>query len=165
MGTRLHPRSVSSTGVLSLPSFLRVTAPLREICPDYEAIARFAGSDGVYELALLESAVAAPQATCGGRSPYKDIAEVAATYLFYLCRGRPFIDGNKRAALGACIVFLRLNCIEPKADGPEWERLARDGGLQRAARRDGGRSGAERDRSLRSQRVGQRGNARNLQRP
>ena len=29
----------------------------------------------------------------------------------------------KRAALGACIVFLRLNGIEPKADGPEWEEL------------------------------------------
>ncbi len=89
-----------------------------------EAIARFGGSDGVREPALLESAVAAPQATFGGRSPYKDIAEVAAAYLFYLCRSHPFIDGNKRAALGACIVFLRLNGIEPTADGPEWERLA-----------------------------------------
>jgi death-on-curing protein len=88
-----------------------------------EAIARFGGSDGVRELALLESAVAAPQATFGGRSPYKDLADVAAAYLFYICRNHPFIDGNKRAALGACIVFLRLNGIEPKRDGPEWEEL------------------------------------------
>jgi death-on-curing protein len=50
------------------------------------------------------------------------MAEVAAAYLYYLCRNRP-IDGNKRAALGACIVFLRLNGIEPKGDGPEWEDL------------------------------------------
>ena len=35
-----------------------------------EAIAKFGGSDGVRELALLESAVAAPQATFGGQSPY-----------------------------------------------------------------------------------------------
>lgn len=35
----------------------------------------------------------------------------------------PFIDGNKRAALGACIVFLRLNGIEPESDGPAWEEL------------------------------------------
>lgn len=88
-----------------------------------EAIARFGGLDGVREAALLESAVAAPQASFGGKSPYRDLAEVAAAYLYYLCRNHPFIDGNKRAALGACIVFLRLNGIEPKPDGPEWEEL------------------------------------------
>jgi death-on-curing protein len=88
-----------------------------------EAILRFGGSDGLREAALLESAVAAPQATFGGRSPYKDLAEVAAAYLFYICRNHPFIDGNKRAALGACIVFLRLNGIQPKGDGPDWEEL------------------------------------------
>lgn len=88
-----------------------------------EAIGNFGGSDGLREMALLESAVAAPQASFGGESPYKDIAEVAAAYLFYLCKNHPFIDGNKRTALGACLVFLRLNGIEPKADGPEWEEL------------------------------------------
>jgi death-on-curing protein len=88
-----------------------------------EAIAQFGGSDGVRDLALLESAVAAPQASFGGRSPYLDLAEVAGAYLFYLCRNHPFIDGNKRAGLGACIVFLRLNGIEPKSDGPAWEEL------------------------------------------
>jgi death-on-curing protein len=88
-----------------------------------EAITRFSGSDGVRESALLESAVAAPQASFGGKSPYRDLAEIAAAYLYYLCKNHPFIDGNKRAALGACIVFLRLNGIEPKPDGPEWEDL------------------------------------------
>jgi death-on-curing protein len=88
-----------------------------------EAIAEFGGSDGVREMALLESAVAAPQASFGGISPYADLAEVAAAYLFYLCRNHPFIDGNKRAALGACLVFLRLNGIKAKADGPTWEEL------------------------------------------
>jgi death-on-curing protein len=88
-----------------------------------EAIARFGGADGVRELALLESAVAAPQASFGGRSPYRDLAEVAAAYLFYLCQNHSFIDGNKRTALGACLVFLRLNGLNPEADGPEWEEL------------------------------------------
>ena len=88
-----------------------------------EAIAKFVGLDGVREIALLESAVAAPQASFGGKSPYADLAEVAAAYLFYLCKNHPFIDGNKRAALGACIVFLRLNGIEPQTDGPKWEEL------------------------------------------
>jgi len=88
-----------------------------------EALAKFGGSDGLRETALLESAVAAPQASFGGKSPYAGLAEVAAAYLYYLCKNHPFIDGNKRAALAACIVFLRLNGIEPKTDGPEWEEL------------------------------------------
>ncbi|MDB6033379.1 MAG: Death-on-curing family protein [Verrucomicrobiales bacterium] len=91
-----------------------------------EAIARFGGSDGVREQALLESAVAAPQASFGGKSPYADLVEVAAAYLYYLCQNHPFIDGNKRTALGACIVFLRLNGIEPQPDSPEWEGLTLD---------------------------------------
>ena len=88
-----------------------------------EAIARFGGSEGLGDLTLLESGVAAPQASFGGKSPYADLLEVAAAYLFYLCRNHPFIDGNKRAALGACIVFLRLNGMEPEPDGPAWEEL------------------------------------------
>ena len=89
------------------------------------AVQSFGGSDGVRETALLESAVAAPQASFGGKSPYRDLPEAAA-YLFYLCRNHPFVDGDKRAALGACLVFLRLNGIEPEKDGPEWEQLTRD---------------------------------------
>jgi len=97
-----------------------------EIVRHDEAIVKFGGSGGVREMALLESAVGAPQASFSGKSPYKDLAEVAAAYLFYLCRNHPFIDGNKRAALGACLVFVRLNGIEPKTDGPQWEELTLD---------------------------------------
>ena len=88
-----------------------------------EAIAQFGGSRGLRDQALLESAVAAPQATYAGESPFADLVEVAAAYLFYLCRNHPFVDGNKRAALGACLVFLRLNGIEPGPDSQEWESL------------------------------------------
>ena len=86
-------------------------------------IEQFGGSDGVRELALLESAVATPQASFSGKSPYHDLPEVAAAYLFYLCKNHPFVDGNKRTAFGACLVFLRLNDCEPQPDGPEWEEL------------------------------------------
>jgi death-on-curing protein len=88
-----------------------------------EAISQFGGSKGIRDLALLESAVATPQAAFGGKSLYKDIPEIAAAYLFYICRNHPFLDGNKRTALGACLVFLRLNGFEPAPDGPEWEEL------------------------------------------
>jgi death on curing protein len=91
-----------------------------------EAISQFGGSAGIREMALLESAVAAPQASFGGESVYTDLFEVAAAYLFFLCRNDPFVDGNKRAALGACIVFLRLNGTEPQSDGRSWEDLTLD---------------------------------------
>ena len=90
------------------------------------AIANFGGSAGLRDRALLESAVAAPQATFGGQSVYADVAEIAAAYLFFLCRNHPFVDGNKRAALGACLLFLRLNGCLPAKDGPSWEQLVLD---------------------------------------
>jgi death-on-curing protein len=99
-----------------------------------EVLTQFGGSAGIRDLALLESAVGAPQSTFGGNSPYRDLAEVAAAYLFYLCRNHPFVDGNKRAALGACLVFLRLNGCQPKPDGVAWEELTLEVASGRADR-------------------------------
>jgi death-on-curing protein len=91
-----------------------------------EAINQFGGARGVRDQALLESAVAAPQASFGGRSVYSDVLEMAAAYLFFLCSNHPFVDGNKRAALGASLVFLRLNGFTTKPDSKEWEDLTLD---------------------------------------
>jgi death-on-curing protein len=91
-----------------------------------EVLQAFGGADGIRDRGLLESAVAAPQATFGGESPFADLAEVAAAYLFYLCRNHPFVDGNKRTAMTAAIVFLRLNDLEPTQDGEPWEALVMD---------------------------------------
>ena len=88
-----------------------------------KAIARFGGSDGMRDRGLLESAVLTPQSSFGGESPFSDVVEVAAAYLFYLCKNHPFIDGNKRVALGACLVFLQLNGIQPPDDSKEWEEM------------------------------------------
>ena len=89
-------------------------------------IDEFGGLRGVRDEALLSSAVAAPQATFAGRSPFADLEEIAAAYLYYLCRNHAFNDGNKRVALASAIVFLRLNDIEPMADSPVWESLVLD---------------------------------------
>jgi death-on-curing protein len=91
-----------------------------------EALRRFGGSDGVRDENLLASAVLTPQSSFGGRSPYSDLVEIAGAYLFYLCGNHPFVDGNKRTAMMAAIVFLRLNEIEPAPDSDEWERLVLD---------------------------------------
>lgn len=89
-------------------------------------IDEFGGLHGVRDEALLSSAVAAPQATFGGRSPYADVIEIAAAYLFYLCRNHAFNDGNKRVAMASAITFLRLNGIEPQPDNADWEQLMLD---------------------------------------
>lgn len=86
----------------------------------------FGGGAGIRDRNLLESAVAAPQATFGGTSVFVDLVEVAAAYLFFLCRNHPFIDGNKRVGLASCLVFLRLNGIEPAPDSDAWEELTLD---------------------------------------
>jgi len=91
-----------------------------------EVIKQFGGANGVRDENLLTSAVLTPQSSFGGKSPYADIVEVAAAYLFYICRNHPFVDGNKRTAMMAAIVFLRLNGIEPTPDSPDWERLMLD---------------------------------------
>ena len=59
--------------------------------------------------ALLESAVEAPRASYAGEVLIAGNVEIAAAYLFYLCRNHPFVDGNKRTALAACLVFLQAN--------------------------------------------------------
>jgi death-on-curing protein len=74
-----------------------------------EVLRAHGGSAGLRDEGLLESALAAPQATFGGEPIMSDPIEVAAAYLFYLCNNHPFVDGNKRTALAACLVFLREN--------------------------------------------------------
>jgi len=93
-----------------------------------EVLAAHGGSAGLRDVALLESAVAAPQATLMGQPLFNDPVEVAAAHLFYLCRNHPFIDGNKRTALATCLVFLSENglLLEEKLDADAWERLTLD---------------------------------------
>jgi len=94
------------------------------------------GLAGVREPGLLASAVATPQASFSGGSPYADLEEIAAAYLYYTCKNHPFVDGNKRAAMAAAIVFLRLNGIEPAADSEEWEAFVLDVAASRIDREE-----------------------------
>jgi len=91
-----------------------------------EAIKQFGGLNGVRDENLLASAVLTPQSSFGGKSPYADIVEIAGAYLFHICKNHPFLDGNKRTAMMAAIVFLRLNGIEPLPDSGKWEKLMLD---------------------------------------
>ena len=88
-----------------------------------EVLAAHGGGAGIRDQTLLESAVAAPQATYGGVPVMSDATEVAAAYLFYICRNHPFVDGNKRVGLGAALVFAEVNGFEVRATDDELEEL------------------------------------------
>jgi death on curing protein len=93
-----------------------------------EVLAAHGGGTGLHEKALLESAVAAPQASMMGKPLFTDPVEIAAAYLFYLCRNHPFVDGNKRTALATCLVFLSENDLlsEEILEVEAWEALTLD---------------------------------------
>jgi death on curing protein len=93
-----------------------------------EVLAAHGGLAGLRDEALLESAVAAPQATMLGELMFTEPVEIATAYLFYLCRNHPFVDGNKRTALATCLVFLSENDLLPdeNLDADAWEALTLD---------------------------------------
>ena len=83
-----------------------------------QVLAAHGGGVGIRDRALLESAVAAPQASIAGAPLISNTIEIGAAYLFYLCRNHPFVDGNKPTALAACLVFLQINGALPDAELP-----------------------------------------------
>ena len=77
-----------------------------------EALAAFGGSAGVRDRGLLDSAVAMPRTSFGGELLHEDIFAMAAAYAFHIAQNQPFVDGKKRTAILAAIVFLDLNGAE-----------------------------------------------------
>ncbi|MEX0803685.1 MAG: type II toxin-antitoxin system death-on-curing family toxin [Candidatus Binatia bacterium] len=76
-----------------------------------DQIHRYGGRTGLRDLALLESALAQPEASFAGEWLHGDYYAMAAAYSYHLCQNHPFIDGNKRTALAAALVFLELNGV------------------------------------------------------
>jgi len=82
-----------------------------------EQLAIFGGPSGLRDRGALESALGRPI----NRWHYgsKDLSGLAAAYAFGLARNHAFVDGNKRIAFAAMIVFLRLNGIRFAPPPPE----------------------------------------------
>ena len=70
------------------------------------------GSPGVRDHGLLDAAVAMPRQRFDGEYLHEDIAAMAAAYLFHIAQNHPFLDGNKRSAVMAALIFLYVNGIE-----------------------------------------------------
>jgi death-on-curing protein len=71
----------------------------------------YGGLEGVRDAGMLASAIGQPQTSFDGTYAHEGLFEMAAAYLFHIARNHPFIDGNKRTALLAALVFLDINGI------------------------------------------------------
>ena len=74
------------------------------------------GQAALRDRGLLESAVARPQASAFGGDAYPDIVSKAAALLHSLVLDHPFVDGNKRTAVLAMLVFASLNGFQLRWD-------------------------------------------------
>lgn len=76
-----------------------------------EAIDAWGGTHGIRDRGLLESAVGAAM-NVALYDTAADVYDVAAAYAYHVAQNQPFLDGNKRAGLGAAAAFLFVNGID-----------------------------------------------------
>ena len=108
---------------MQIPEFVNIELA---IAIHDDLIDTFGGSLGIREISLLESALAQPQASFFETLLHKTIEEQAAAYLYHICKNHPFIDGNKRTALGVMEAFLGLNGWELNMSDQDLENLVLD---------------------------------------
>jgi death-on-curing protein len=76
-----------------------------------DAIDAWGGTHGIRDRGLLESAVGAAM-NVALYDAAADAYDVAAAYAYHVAQNQPFLDGNKRAGLGAAAAFLFVNGID-----------------------------------------------------
>ncbi|KQZ70189.1 type II toxin-antitoxin system death-on-curing family toxin [Nocardioides sp. Root151] len=85
-----------------------------------------AGPGNLVDFGRLEAAVLRPQTTVGGEDAYVDLCDKAAAMMHSIARNHAFVDGNKRTAAAAMIVFLKLNGYGFHANQDELVSLTTD---------------------------------------
>lgn len=82
-----------------------------------EQLTIFGGPPGLRDGGLLQSAIERPRNKWA--SGERSLPALAAAYAFGLARNHPFLDGNKRAAFAAMVVFLVRNGLQPTFTSPD----------------------------------------------
>jgi death-on-curing protein len=82
-------------------------------------IAATGGLPGIRDAGLLESAVMNCCQTFGNDELYPTVTEKAARMAYAICKNHPFADGNKRTAVTAMLVILRVNDVPLGFTQPE----------------------------------------------
>lgn len=84
-------------------------------------IARHGGASGVRDMGLVESALARARS-----GYYESLSEQAAALLQSFAMNQAFVDGNKRVAWAASMVFLRMNGYRVRIGADDAERFLID---------------------------------------
>jgi death on curing protein len=82
-------------------------------------LVRKLGVGPVRDLGLLDSAMARPRSSAFAVDAYATIDTKATALLHSLAGNHPLVDGNKRLAWLATVVFLDLNGVAPKLSDDE----------------------------------------------
>ena len=93
---------------MSAPAFLEPDAVL--FLHD-QSIREYGGYHGLRDEALLSSALNRPVDKFG-YDPQAALGTLGAAYAFGIAKNHAFLDGNKRTAWAACVLFLKINGIE-----------------------------------------------------
>ena len=88
------------------------------------AVEEFGGSSGIRDRGLLESALARPLASFGGRNLYDTPFKRAAALAESLVLNHGFVDGNKRTAMYAMAAWLEREGYVIEAARGEMRDLA-----------------------------------------
>ena len=78
------------------------------------SIKRYGGTLGIRDQGGLEAAIFHPQNVYFYGNG--DLFDIAAAYAFHIAQGQCFLDGNKRTAVGAALVFLAANGVDREFD-------------------------------------------------
>lgn len=76
---------------------------------DLVVLMRQLGAGPLRDVGLLDSAAARPRASVFGEAAYPSLELKAAALMHSLAANHPLVDGNKRLAWLATVVFLDLN--------------------------------------------------------
>jgi death-on-curing protein len=84
---------------------------------------RTGGLSGILDKGLLESALASPFHTFGGRDLYPSFEEKIAVMCYSIIRNHPFLDGNKRVGIGLLLCLFELNGLKTSFTDDDWIRF------------------------------------------
>ncbi len=93
---------------------------------DLLALVRYAQLGPVADLGLLDSSAARPRSSPFGVDAYESVELKAAALLHSIARNHTLVDGNKRLAWLATVVFLDINRYEPHVTDDEAFALVMD---------------------------------------
>lgn len=86
---------------------------------DLLALTRALGAGPIRDPGLLDAAAGRPRASVFGEDAYPTVALKAAALLHLIARNHALVDGNKRLAWLATVVFLDLNGAVPELSDDE----------------------------------------------